>query len=163
MIMDKHEQKTPAVHENQEVVSDPLQSLEYKAAIGTILEARGRSLEENPGHQQIKTVTGLPVEATEVKSHSQTVSTDGSVSEDISETPQLVENGSTNSSSQEFIRRLSKLSKTLNRQLASLQETIRTNRQATDLLSGSANKLTEGVGMIGEELSDIKLDSDSES
>lgn len=143
---------------------DGLQLLEYEEAIDLILELRESQIREISTTENVKTETGMTT-AGAIICRSQTVSTDGDVSdhEGISDTSLLVGRARPKFNSEDFIRRFSKLTNTLSKQLAGLQETIQLNGRATDLLAGSANNLTAGLDDMGAELSNFNLGSELES
>lgn len=183
MNMDKRKQKNPAICENRDTISNPmpvsrdliikerhskddgLQVREFKAAIGVILEVHNSLLKDNSAVERTETVTRMTVNTAEFVSHSRSIFTPGSVTEieDISVALQQVEHNNPNPGNQDFLQRLSRLSAKINRQLAGLQETIRTNGKAADRLSGSVKIVTKGLGIIKGECSEFKLKPEPES
>ncbi len=172
--MDKH--KYPAKYKNQKVEPDPFQTSfglmgkegysrsdglhvqEYTAAKGLILEVCERLLEDIAADRRTESTTGLTVEAAEVKSPSQTVSTQQDASDSsISEASSLVNHDDPKSSNQDLLRRFSLLSERLNHQLAGLQATNERVSKATDQLSDSVEYLAGGLGKIKDDLHSVKL------
>jgi len=73
-----------------------------------------------------------------------------------------VENGES-SSNQAFQQRFSQLSKNLNRQLASFQETTKQISRDTSKLSDATRTLFSGMGKIKSDYSRVKIESETDS
>lgn len=173
--MDKREQKYPAVHEYEEVVSDPMQSSDdsmriegrgandclqlqdYNTALGTILDLR-ESLST-----EIQAVE-IPVSNTNgtEESASCTVQQE-SESGGAFEAPLPTEQSESHFGNRDFVQGFSQLTELLNKQLTGLKEIIRANDHVTGRISDSANNLMAELGTMGAELDKFKLDPEPKS
>lgn len=173
--MDKHEQKYPVVHENEEDVSDPLQSSydsmliegrtandflllqDYNAAIGTILGLRESLSMEIQAVQLAASSTDTTAESASTNVQRE------HKSGGAFEAPLPTEHSVSSFSNQDFVQRFSQLTELLNKQLAGLKEIIQAKDNVTGRISGSATNLMAELGTMGPELDKFKLDPEPKS